>query len=991
MYSISNEYKVACKALTRQSKTKIVINNITYDGSQYIKDYPKFSHSNDTMIGGFPIKSAEFSLWIKNGPIEIVDKEIKIYRGLLINEVVEWIPQGVFYAEAEDITTSDTGEYITVKCYDNAKKLGTKIYKDNNTYPLSETDYIKNVISQAGYEVDENVFVESNYMMQQKPNMPETTNCREIISRYAEQRGAIALFSRLGKVQIKKPTEIDFTYLFYQYKKLNCETTYGPLNQLILGNKNIENNVIFPSGQQSYPWNIGDNPFLDLIKESRREEVYSQIEGQELTPFTLESALDSFYLDINDIISVQKKDGSYVDLTILSIETENRLKCKISASVQNKKDISYGLAGSIKEDIDSIKFEVDYNKKQITAAVTKANEASEQVSDLSIELGKIQTRIKDVAKLTDSAEKIGIVELNNVNESEPVELEIYPTTEDICYTYLKNTLRLSNTAFLRGRTVVFENITTNEKIEYELPSDLRFLGNEHDTFTLNLNQHICTVIKRIGVNSSGEKYLLETPSTKTFTYPTINLTSGNYKIYVKSCKNTAHIKCALMTQNVYTDQFWTKVEAESKITQTINDITLNVNKKLENYSTTSEMNSAIILKANEITNTVSSTYATKNQLNIAKSEIKQTIDSITSIVNTKISTADLNDKLKKYSTTVEMNSAITQKANSITQSVNAQITSTNGKITNLQGTVALKLDTKDLFSEFNVAVNKVVINSDNFKLDAKGNMKASNVDLTGKITASSGSIGGASIDGHSLFYNNGSTGWGLHGTTDHANIAFHVGTNATNIGGAPLRILHDGSVYTSKLFVEGGQIQIIQTDSNRRTPIILSQVYGGNTYRGQMGGGGTSFYKNDVMSIVLNTSTSGGNGTLTLYNTANTNEYNYVTPTGVRTTSDIRYKEHINDIPEEISLNIITNLNPITYTYKNGNDYHRGLSAQEVEQVLLKNNITNQIFSCEYDEVNEDERYSLNYTELIPDLINVCKYLTKQVEKLKLERRLSDE
>ena len=307
MYSINEDYKTASKQLTRQSRTKVVIDNITYDGSKYIKDYPKFSHSNETMIGGFPIKSAEFSLWIKDGIVDVINKEIKIYRGLIVNSEIMWIPQGIFYAQEEDVTTSDSGEYISIKCYDQAKDAGTKKYIDDNVYPISETAYIRSVINQANYEIDEDFFIESNYIMVQKPNMDPNTTVREIVSRYAEQRGAIALFSRLGKVQIKRPTEIDFLYKFYEYKKLTCENTYGPLNQVILGNKNINNNIVYPEGEKKFPWTINDNPFLDLLKLDRNQEIYNQVKDLELTPFTLESALDSFYLDVNDVITIEKK------------------------------------------------------------------------------------------------------------------------------------------------------------------------------------------------------------------------------------------------------------------------------------------------------------------------------------------------------------------------------------------------------------------------------------------------------------------------------------------------------------------------------------------------------------------------------------------------------------------------------------------------------------------------------------------------------------
>ena len=448
MYNISDKYKIACKALTRQSRTKIVIDNITYDGSKYVKDYPKFSHSNETMIGGFPIKSAEFSLWIKEGIINVIGKEIKIYRGLLIENQVEWIPQGVFFSEEEDVKTSDTGEYITVKCYDKAKEMGTKKYIDNNTYPISETQYIKNVITSSSYELDLDCFVESNYIMKQKPNMDSNTSVREIVSRYAEQRGAIALFSRVGKVQIKRPTEIDFLYKFYEYKKFTCEKTYGALNQIIIGNKNISNNVIYPSGQQTFPWTMNDNPFLDLVKLDRNIEIYNQIKGLKMTPFTLESALDCFYLDINDVINIYRKDGTLQKATVLSIKTENRLKCIISANVQTNNGIKYELAGSIKKDFRELRFDVDYNKNQIEALVSDTTENAKNLEDLRTPIltkeGNNHICLNEAYETdTISYTIIGKCEQNgNPTSKNPIEIKTIKGTTDIDANHEGNWLKI---------------------------------------------------------------------------------------------------------------------------------------------------------------------------------------------------------------------------------------------------------------------------------------------------------------------------------------------------------------------------------------------------------------------------------------------------------------------------------------------------------------------------------------------------------------------
>ena len=114
-----------------------------------------------------------------------------------------------------------------------------------------------------------------------------------------------------------------------------------------------------------------------------------------------------------------------------------------------------------------------------------------------------------------------------------------------------------------------------------------------------------------------------------------------------------------------------------------------VDGKLTNYSTTTQMNSAIDQKANEIKNTVSETYATKASLTTVdnkfanysttkamNSAIDQKANEITSAVSetyaTKTSVTDVSNNLKNnYSTTSAMNSAIKQKGDSILSTVSS--------------------------------------------------------------------------------------------------------------------------------------------------------------------------------------------------------------------------------------------------------------------------------------------------------------------------------
>ena len=75
-----------------------------------------------------------------------------------------------------------------------------------------------------------------------------------------------------------------------------------------------------------------------------------------------------------------------------------------------------------------------------------------------------------------------------------------------------------------------------------------------------------------------------------------------------------------------------------------------IDEKFTNYSTTEQMNSAITQKANEITSTVSSTYATKSAL----SEVKQTADSLTTEVSKKLNSADLSSRIQQSPTDIKI-------------------------------------------------------------------------------------------------------------------------------------------------------------------------------------------------------------------------------------------------------------------------------------------------------------------------------------------------
>lgn len=199
----------------------------------------------------------------------------------------------------------------------------------------------------------------------------------------------------------------------------------------------------------------------------------------------------------------------------------------------------------------------------------------------------------------------------------------------------------------------------------------------------------------------------------------------------------------------------------------ITEANSNTANALKNYSTTTEMNSAIQQKTDSITSTVSST--------------------ITQAKNEAISEANSNtaNSLKNYSTTTQMNSAIQQKADSINATVSSNYTDLNGKIqsanTNITQTankISSKVDVDGVISSINQTSESVKIKANKIQLDGATTIGTDNRFV--KIEESSYSV----FNGNTTCLRFGYKTWnGWNGTPE-----FLMGyngfryTNSTNTG-----------------------------------------------------------------------------------------------------------------------------------------------------------------------------------------------------------------
>lgn len=390
MYAISNNYKNLIEnSLSLSPKSKIVVDNIEYTGN-VLKTYPKISHKNSSMIGGFPSKTCSFEIYDFDNNLDFEGKEITVYRGLDVDGTIEWISQGIFIPTADKITTNISTKTISFDNIQDKSQFFDLRYESDLNWAGDATytglEIVQEICTKLNINLETTNFNWYNYSFKQ-PNFSSNITYREVISRIAEIGGNIAYMSRTGGLLIKGQMSTGYSIARKRYNKLSKEKQYGPINVVVLGKNSINDDIVYPNNlpTEKIEWKILDNPFVDLYREEMIENVANYIIGKSITPFTLNDFVDGFYLDLNDTIQVTDKNNNIFNATILNYESTSRIKSNVSADVQNNNVTNYNLAGSNKKTTLDVKADVDHIKGQVDLVVKEQTEQSEKIAQLQID------------------------------------------------------------------------------------------------------------------------------------------------------------------------------------------------------------------------------------------------------------------------------------------------------------------------------------------------------------------------------------------------------------------------------------------------------------------------------------------------------------------------------------------------------------------------------------------------------------------------------
>ena len=529
--------------------------------------------------------------------------------GVKVNGEYEYLDFGN-YVVKEVEKQEDTMSY-KITCYDKLLFSMKDYAKMPITYPITIRSYINALCSFLGIRFANNndTFVNYNKTIPTELYLDTNGNSigytfRDVLDELAQVTASTICLNDNDELEIRYINDTGDTIdeEFLKNVNVNFGERYGKVNSIVLSRSGESDNVYLRDEASVSTNGLTELKIVDnqIMNFNNRDEFLPEILGK---LNGLEYYLNDFastgiaYYDLCDRYNVKVGDNTYscVMFNNEMLVTQG-LEENVFTEMPQETETDYIKADKTDRKINQTYLIVDKQNQQIEAVVSQTDEQNQKIAKVTQTVDELNSKISDIADITISGEDTDAqVELDNINESEPIRLVIRPIGESISYDYPHEDYPQED--FSKIRTIRFTNTKTDEVFDYILPMDLLYYDSEnYDEFILDYEGQTCMVNKRVGYNADGTTYVLDSERIiECDEYPRILLTEGDYKVQVLGY-DTAYIFVRLMAQNIYTTQFYTKAETDSIINQTSESIDLSVNAKLSNYSTTNELNAQLQLK-----------------------------------------------------------------------------------------------------------------------------------------------------------------------------------------------------------------------------------------------------------------------------------------------------------------------------------------------------------------------------------------------------------
>lgn len=386
------------------------------------------------------------------------------------------------------------------------------------------------------------------------------------------------------------------------YKKAN--EYYGPINKVTYGDSDIQGQEV--SVPTVDPQNvkeliINDNYFgYTLEKRNELIQAGENLFGFTYMPVTQLDLTGAIYLDCTDVIAVEDENENTIVTRVFShtIKYNGIIKDTISSEGLSDNQQTYENMNTPISTTNRTEVIVDRANKRIQNIVSEIGDRSQKTTTITQDIDTIESEIEDIEDLTKVVTGIKTITISDAYANEDIlELHIYGNNTVFDYLYPADDLYPADNLYPYGDSRIrFQNDEEDIVLELGIDEVLRANSETRDEVFIDYLGNV-SLIRRLNQDGTTKT----TPTTTLLGQLHFKLIEGDNIFTIVNY--TAPIEVKYVMQNDFTDIFATKAEMNSSITQTAQQIELNVSAKFDGEEIASRLNvssKAIELDADKI-------------------------------------------------------------------------------------------------------------------------------------------------------------------------------------------------------------------------------------------------------------------------------------------------------------------------------------------------------------------------------------------------------
>lgn len=577
MRNVAENFKIDIRTYGRQLDFKIKVNDADFnvDNLNYIK--PAF---NTPLF-----KTVMHQVEIDSKLYMPKDTKIYIKVGVKVNEKnYNYVELGTFY----------------VKCCERQE--------DTNSYRILAYTKMKNAMIDYDLTISENITVR-NYLIAicerlgwNTENIPATfINSTKLVNpslhtgiNYTFRDALDEIATITCSFLLFKNDDFYLSYLTNTNETI--DESYLDEDNITIGEKYLINSLVFSRAEESdniyrkdddsietnglHEYRISDCQLLSTNdRDNYIDEMFNYLKTLEFYIFDIQSK-GILFLEACDMFNLVLNGVTYqVALLNNEINIEDGLTENLYMDEPEGTETEYKYADSTDKKINQAYILVDKQSQKITQLTQEQSATSEKLTQVEQSVDELSSKVSNIQDLTQTTSGNKTIILANCVEGNLLSLRIKGNNSVFKYLYPSNDLYPLNNLYPMGDGRILVNDTL---YELGITEVLRKNENVYDEFILENGK--AKVIRRINTDGS----IKDEEIVEDLGELNILLNEGSNTIQIKNYY--AEIEARYAVKSDYTNVFATKVEMNSSITQTAEEINSEVRKKVDENEIISKIN-----------------------------------------------------------------------------------------------------------------------------------------------------------------------------------------------------------------------------------------------------------------------------------------------------------------------------------------------------------------------------------------------------------------